>query len=259
MSSDLPAPIRRLGQKLARRTPLVITRSNPLQQYPHFYGALTTLTIEATVLLKDLFDPAQSDTIYFALQNLESLTITHVFESSCLPLDFDDVLEELFNFLKSLFKLRYLKIDTFVRSQPGHHLSMPHCISQSFLPITELSLSDTHGLSLSFLLNYIQAHSITLNSCRFTDPLPTCGSLTIERIEPFSGVGEVLSQWNGGHLAIHSCPFLDERFIQGEMRRMYESGTPFLPGVQGISFQGSSDAVARRMRELLHLRSQLVM
>lgn len=238
-------------RKVYDKANLVITTADPFLLYPR-YGILRILTIDAVVLLADILDPARSGPLYLALANVTYLSIARASDASSTLID--GVLQQFFDFLKGLMHLRTLRIEDFVLPNSSHP---PDSLHHSPLSIRDLEVSNTDDSSLAFLLNSIRPQSLFLNSCARIHALPICASLTLQDINACSGLGDVLWRWNGRHLTIDSCSFLNEFFVEKLIQRMRAADRPLWPDVQQVSFEGCSAAVEGKMYELLDLRSQM--
>jgi hypothetical protein len=121
--------------------------------------------------------------------------------------------------IQSMTSLENLAIENFILPTPDFTPLPQICLSRGPIPIDTLCIQNTHGSSLSFLLEPFEPDELTLDSRWFIPHLPDCDRLTLRRIQTFVGFVEVLAGWDGDELVIDSCPFFDERFV-GEWRQL---------------------------------------
>ncbi|KAJ3551076.1 hypothetical protein NMY22_g7 [Coprinellus aureogranulatus] len=147
------------------RSALVITSIMPLDRYPE-YGVLTTLTLDIDVLLFDLSHPLRSQALRFTAASITSLTLTH--SSAPSTILSEEALDNILRFVQSLRKLDYLTIKDFVLNDPSEpRPGVPACVGSSPLVVDTLTIANSHGPSLSFLLMCANARRIVLISSSF--------------------------------------------------------------------------------------------
>jgi hypothetical protein len=216
-------------------------------------GSLTVLSIDADTLLDNLLDQQLSADLYISSSNLTVLSIGSM--AGCSSKLTEGLLNKLFEFLQSLTKLTRLSISGFTLG--GASTTLPTRLWASPIFISEVTVANTHGASLSYLLQCIQPRELRLVSCWFIQNLPSCERLTLTQVQPFDGFSEVLSTWDGDRLHIEHSPFFDEVFVQDLCRRMEESEQPIWPRVC-VSHDGCSLALRIKMVDFLVIRSRLL-
>lgn len=216
-------------------------------------GPITQLNIDGNTLLDTLSNQQASVALYLSSSNISTLSIVDM--AGCSSRLEQQVLDRLFEFLQSLTKLCRLSISGFTLGPAA--TTLPACLWNLPISVTEVTVTSTHGASLSYLLQCLNPRELRLASCWFVQDLPTCAALTLDRIHSFDGFAKVLSGWDGGRLHIEDSPFLDEGFVQDLRRRMEEDGKPIWPHTNGVSYEGCSLEVRIKMAELLDVRAQL--
>jgi hypothetical protein len=225
----------------------IITRSQRAHRYPTD-GLISRLKIDGIVLIEDLLEPSHRGSLLLALSRVIALEICLLAECAWMFRD-PFTLDTFFAAIQRMGLLQRLTIEGFSLHAPYAPPLLPICLFRSPIPIDSLTIHDTHGASLHFLLDCFEPDDTILDSCWFITNLPDCDRLTLLQIQSFAGFADVLVGWDGDELVIDSCSFLDERFI-GELEMVVAvTGEPLWQDVD-VELRGHGDATSRNIQEL---------